>query len=198
MMKKYTVTALTFLVFLCNHLFGQETAQFFNLQWRDSQNEITEANLDDTINIFFETRNIPENEMVAVEIWRKRSNELLDLIKEEQVTVKNNTGVLTLTVALDLNNENTTYFKEIAENGYTIVDYVFIIKHNDINISSNVLAILGWADHLIVDKLTGEPVRNKDFLLLTPKGKFLPGRTDDDGRAKVRNLREIGNYTFIM
>jgi hypothetical protein len=59
------------------------------------------------------------------------------------------------------------------------------------------LAILGWASHLITDT-KGEPIRNKDFLLMDPEGKFLMGTTDDEGRATMRNLRKIGDYSFIM
>jgi hypothetical protein len=65
------------------------------------------------------------------------------------------------------------------------------------------LAITAWGNTLVTDENTGEPVRNKDYvlMLLTPDRKdreYMSGTTDDDGRIKQQNIRKIGDWRIIM
>jgi hypothetical protein len=183
------------LVFLSNNIYGQEV---FNLQWRDTDAEIEEAHIGDKIIIKFESRNISDNEFIEIEIWEKTNGKLMDFIQKLQGTVNNGFFEIERIIEFDVNNENTNYGNEIKENGYAIIDYVFIVKYNEINISSPSLAILSWINNLFINGRTGEPMRNRDFVFISPDGEFFVGKTDDEGYGKIRNLRKIGRYTYII
>ena len=189
---------LCILLALPTFVFGQEDAAFSNLQWQSDLHEaIDEANIDDTVVISFDAQNIPDGSSVDVEIWEETDGKLTDFIAGLQGTVVNGSVELEWVVKLDMDNKDANYVREIEENYYTIIDYVFVVKYDNTTISSQSLAILAWASYNLVDALTKEPLRNEDFILMAPDGKFMIERTDDKGRAVVRNLRKIGYYTVI-
>jgi hypothetical protein len=197
--NKVFIIGLTLCGILYNSiLHGQETFDFFKLQWKDDGVEIQEAHIDDKITIRFETKNVPENEIIDIEVWGKTDNKLMDLIKKLHGTVKNGIVEFEWVIEFDIENKETNYAHEIEENNYVIVDYIFLIKYNNITVSSKLLAILAWIDYQVFDETTGEPMQNRDFLIYGPDGKFIVGKTDDEGNIKVRNLRKIGNYKFMM
>ena len=197
-MKKSYIIASILLLFFLNNILAQEKFEFHNLQWRDGEIVINEAHLDDQVFITFETRNIPDNEVVDIEIWVKTNGELVDFVSLTQGSVRNGIVNIEWTVELPMNNVNANYVREIEENGYTIVDFAFLIRNNNLIFVSGLLEIYDWFDYEIINDTTGEPIPNSDFLILGPDGKFMPGTTNDEGRAIMRNLRRIGNYTFIM
>jgi hypothetical protein len=195
-MKK-TYIFLFKLIFVCFSIFGQNETSFFNLQWRDNQNEVLEAHLNEGINIYFETNNIPENTIIDIEIYRKKDGKLIDLIKKLQGKINNNKIEIYWTIEIDIENKNTSYYKEIKKNNYAIIDYVFVIKYNKKNISSKILEILGEFRKRIVDEYTGEPYRFRNFAVYSPDGNFIFGTTDEEGYTIIRNLRKIGYYSLI-
>jgi hypothetical protein len=131
---------------------------------------------------------------VDIEVWEETDGKLMDFIAGLQGTAVNGSVELEWVVALDLDNKDTHYAREIEENGYAIIDYVFVIKHGSATVSSRPLAILAWLSNQFTDKETGEPMRNNGFAVYGPDGKFIFGETDDEGRAILRNLRKIGDY----
>jgi hypothetical protein len=198
----YKSLIIVLFVFLYNNSYGQESSDFFNLQWRDFQTEIDEAHVGDKIIIEFETRNILDNEIIDIEIWEETDGKLMDLIKKLQGTIKRSIVELEWIVEFDENNENTNYAREIEEIGYTFIDYVFLVKYEGITISSKALAISSWIDQLIVNQY-GEPVRNQDFVIMildkrTGKVESIVGKTNDEGHMIMRNLRKIGRYRLLI
>jgi hypothetical protein len=196
-MRKILVLIAIFAIFLPNSSYGEENIVFFNLQWRNLDTKINEAHIGDRILINFETENIFDNMIIDIEIWRKKDGELIDFIKKLQGTVKNHSVELDWVVEFDENNENTNYFREIKETGYAIIDYVFVIKFNNENIYSNILEILARFERRITDAKTGEPLGNREFALYSPDGQFIFGTTDNEGYARVNNIRKIGYYNLI-
>ena len=166
---------------------------FSNLQWRDFQSEIKEAHLYDKIIITFETKNIPENEIIDIEIWEKTDTVLMDFVAALQGTVKNNAVEIHWIVGLDFNNTEANFNQEIENNGYTIIDLVFLIKHNDQVISSDLLAVLGLMNIHVLSN-THEPRQNIELIVVGPHNERIYVRTDNDGWARIRNLRRIGDY----
>jgi len=171
-------------------------AEFNNLQWRDLQSEIKEAHIHDKITIKFETRNIPDDEIINIEIWEKTDNVLMDFIEKLQGTVKNNRVEIHWTVGLDFNNEDANFNQEVERNGYTIIDLVFLIKHNDQTITSDLLAVLGLLNIQVLSG-TQEPQRNIELVVIGPHNERRYVKTDDDGWARIRNLRRIGDYMLF-
>jgi hypothetical protein len=72
-MNKY-LTIILFFLFFNGNIYGQEKSKFSNLQWRGSQTEYKNIHVGDRVNIYFKTMNVPENEIINVEIWRIKDN----------------------------------------------------------------------------------------------------------------------------
>ena len=172
--------------------------EFNNLRWSNFHSEIKEAHLHDEIVITFETRNIPESETIHVEIWEKTNNVLMDFIETLQGTVKNNAVEIRWTVGLDFNNAEANFNQEIERNRYTIIDLVFLVKHNDQVISSDFLAVLGLMNIHVLCAKTHEPRRSTELIVIGPTNESIHTRTDYSGWARIRNLRRIGDYMVFV
>jgi hypothetical protein len=179
-------------------IFGQDAVVFTNLQWLHDNAEITEACIYDEIKISFETQDISDNESLNIEIWENSDNQLTDLIEKVKGTVKNGKVEIIWTVKYDENNKDAKYYHEIQDTGYTILDYIFVVNYKNIKKNSKILEINAWGNRQIVDDKTGEVLRNRDYALLGPDGKWITGKTDNDGRIILRNLRKIGEYRLII
>jgi hypothetical protein len=195
LMSKHIMFFAFFMLMYINS-YGDEAYSFFDSQWRNNQEEINEAHIGDSVTIKFKTENVPENSVIDIEIWVKKDEILMDLIEKLQGTVKNGIVEIDWVIEFDLknmDNENTIYFQEKTENGYIILDYVFIIKYEDKIISSGLLAILSKLDLLVI-----EPERNQIYLIIFPDGEIIKVYTDDDGFIRIRNLRKIGLNVSII
>jgi hypothetical protein len=198
-MEKYKLIGIILLVFN-NIAYGQD---FKNLQWKDMTSEIIEACVDDTVLISFAAYGMADGQKIEIEIWENTDDELTDLIKKLTGTVNNGKVELEWAVEFDMENRETNYYREIEEKGFTILDYVFVIDYGEVKYISKSLAITAWGNRLLIDKNTGEPIRNKDYVLMlvTPDRKdreYISGKTDDDGRIKLNNIRKIGDWRIIM
>ena len=177
--------------------YGQESDNFFNLQWKIGEDEIYEAHVGDEVTIKFETMDIPDNEIIDIEIWEKSNGELMDFIAKLQGTVNNGIVEINWIVELDEKNENTNYFREIKENFYTYIDYVFIIKYNDVTASSKLLIIMSWVKQLVIDKRTREPLRNCRYFLVLGH-EVIEGTTTEEGYIQLNRMRKFGNYKVVI
>jgi Txe/YoeB family toxin of Txe-Axe toxin-antitoxin module len=201
-MKKNLIICLFLLFYFCNNIYGQRTNSFvysnlygrdkiLNLQWRNEQSEIKEAHIHDQIIIRFETRNVPDNEKIDIEIWEETDGKLMDLIDTLQGTVKNNVVEIPWKVAeCDENNMNTNYAREIKEKGYTFIDFIFKIKNT--NIQSKSLAILSFVNGQAIDDKYGIPIKNHAFIFTYPDNEEIQVFSDENGIIKVRNIRKMG------
>jgi hypothetical protein len=198
-MKKYKLIGIILLV-LHNMAYGWD---FRNLQWKDRASEITEACIDDKVVISFDAYGAAEGQKIEIEIWENTDGKLTDLIKSVTGTVNNGKVELAWTVEFDMENKETNYYREIEKKGFTILDYVFVMDYKDVKYMSKLLAVTAWGDTLVTDKNTGEPMRNREYILmlLTPDREdreYISGKTDNNGRIKQHNLRKIGSWKIII
>jgi hypothetical protein len=199
-MKKRVITF--FVIFILSNNIScrkeeKKAHEYLNLQWRNSQTEINECSIDDQIIIKFNTKNIPENEIIEVEIWEQTDNKLMDLIIKLQGTVKNDTVEIIWILDVDFNNKNTYYNREIDEKNYTLIDYVFLIRNGDEIVSSHLLAVTRNIDIFVGYESSRKPLRNAEYFLIAPDKEYIYGKTDDGGYARIKNLRKMGNYYFF-
>jgi hypothetical protein len=195
-MDKYIIIVL--FVFLNFSTYGQEAYNFLDLQWKIGENEIEEAHIADEVKIKFKTINIPDNEIIDIEIWEKTDCKLMDFITKLQGIVINGIVELNWIIEFDENNESTNYAQEIKEKGYTFIDYVFVIKNNDIVISSGLLSIMDWIKQLVVNKETQKPIRNQRYFIITPDDETIEGYTNDKGYVILERIKKIGKYRLII
>jgi hypothetical protein len=198
-MKRNKFLIVLIFTFLNLNAYGSGIYNFSGLQWNNGENEIEEAHVGDEIIIKFAVLNIPDGETINIEIWENSNENLMDFIDELQGTVKNGIIEILWTVELDLNDDDAYYYHDIKENGFTYIDYVFVIKYKDLTIQSKLLSVMTWINQLIIDKNTKEPVRNTQFfVILMGDDDIIEGYTDDEGRIKVYNLKKVGNYKLII
>jgi hypothetical protein len=181
----------TVLIALHSNGYGQESYNFFNLQWTDAGAEIEEAHISDEIKIRFETKGLPEDEIVCIEIWEQTDDKLMDLINVLHGTVKDGIVEIAWVVEFDKDNKDTHYAREIEERGYAIIDYVFLIKYNDVSISSKPLAILGFLYMQAFNEKGGDLARNAAFSIINAENERFLVKSDSGGYMLIRNLRKI-------
>jgi hypothetical protein len=192
------VRILVLFILLNYSAYGDEAYNFLDLQWRTGEDEIEEAHVGDEVKIKFETTNIPDNETIDIEIWEQTDGKLMDFIAKLQGTVINGMVELNWIVEFDEDNENTNYAREIREIGYTFIDYVFIVKNDDMVISSKLLSIMSWIRQLVVNRETREPVRNQDYFIIAPDNEIIEGYTNKEGYIILDRLRKIGQYRIVI
>ena len=195
-MKRH-IFAILF-IFLISNAFGQEAYNFLNLQWRAGEVEIKEAHVGEEVNIKFDTINIPDNEIINIEIWEQTDGRLMDFIAKLQGTVSNASVELVWIVEFDIDDDNTNYAREIKEKRYTYIDYVFTVKYGDITVSGKSLSIMTWIMQLVRNSATGEPLRNTRFFLIAPDNEIIEGYTNDEGYIVFDRLRMIGQYRLAI
>jgi hypothetical protein len=190
-MKKTLIIGL-FLSFLSyTNSYGQGASEFFNLQWRNGYYEIEEAHEHDEIAIRFETRNIPDNEKVDIEIWYTKGGILMDMIDNLDGTIKNNVIEINWVVEFNRNNRDTNYAREIEEIGYAIIDYIFIVKYNNINVYSKPLAILSFVYMQVFDFNDNKPIKYSILTFINSDGEIIKVESDENGYVLIKNIRRI-------
>jgi hypothetical protein len=190
-------------------VYCQETfPEFAGLLWKNEAAEITGAHLGDEVIISSVVKNIDDGETVKIEIWEDTDNELKDLIRELEATVKDGKIELKWELGIDHYNEktnykeydeNTNYYREIETTGFTTLDFVFIIKYGGFTSQkSRPLAIMWRISLLVRYGKGGPPARNTDYWILTPDGNDIYGTTDDNGYVEISNLRIMGDYHILV
>jgi hypothetical protein len=196
-MNKYLIIA--FLISLNLNAYANGIYDFSDLQWSAGENEIEEAHVGDEIIIKFNSFNIPDDEIINIEIWEKSNGKLMDFIAELQGTVKNGIVEIPWAIELDIHDRYANYFEEIQKNGYTYIDYVFVIKYGSLALESKLLSIMEWVNQLVVDKNTKEPIKNMQYyIILRGTDEIIEGNTGDDGRIKLYRLKKVGDYRIIL
>jgi hypothetical protein len=196
-MKKNVCFALILIVsnisILCAEARRDIAPEFSNLQWRNTETEISEAHVFDTVLVSFQTKNIYSGEIVKIAIWEYSDEEITDLISELEGVVQDEQVLCTYKVHYDEASTNTHYAQEIADQGYTILDYVFIVTYRHYtSMRSKELAINDWIESQVIDHTTQKPSTNTTYKILTSDKDVMEGKTDSDGWIKIRNLRKVG------
>ena len=175
---------------------GPRPADFERLQWMNGagsdSSEIAEAHINDGVVIRIEASGLPEGAPVDVEVWGITGNGSMDFMGKAQGTASGGAAEIEWVVELELDSAGANYAREIKDNGYTIVDFVFRANLRGKYFESAPLAILASALIMAVNQNTGEPIRGRNFLLFGPGRESISVASDGEGIVSVRNLREIG------
>ena len=179
----------------------EDGPEFRGLRWKKDGKEAEEALVDDEVTLCCEVKNIADGETVNVKIWEHDEDGDHDPITDMSGEVKDGKVEIPWKVEYhaDDDDSSSSCAKEIEKYGYTVPEYFFVAEYNGVKSEEkecNLLYVKGWGNHQIVDKETGEPLVNSDYALLTPEGKFITGKSDENGYIRLEGL-EIGKYTLI-
>jgi hypothetical protein len=92
--------------------------------------------------------------------------------------------------------DDSTSGKELAEKGYTLPEYHFVLQYKQIECTSPVLPVKGWEKKKLQDRTTGDILINRDYTLLFADGTEVSGQTDENGLIEQDNL-PIGEYLIL-
>ena len=168
-----------------NVLIAQENIK--NLMWRNTDEVIAEAHIDECVTIYAETENINDNEKVTISIWIKGdSND--DLLGEYISRVNNNQIVFYWFIRGIKSFQN--YIEEVKKNGFIIPQLYFIIQYGTRRShASNSLSVYDWLNkQLVIEDYPDIILENLYYILLLPDGTQRNGRTDAGGYCRELNL----------
>jgi hypothetical protein len=157
-----------------------------NLSWKMENTIISEACVEDTVQITFTTVNISRNDNLTIYIFEENDNANDDFITEIVCLAKENNSINWI-VEFD-ENKNNTSTNELIENGFTIPEYYFIIKYGKyISEKSNVIKIYGYIDITLINENTKEVLSNRPYRIYFGNRTKHEGISDENGRVIIRN-----------
>jgi hypothetical protein len=167
-----------------------------NLLWKMDENIVSEACVDDIVQITFDVINIPRNKTLKINIFEKNDED--DDFVAEIDCLPEECNSINWTIEFDEYKYKTSA-KELEENGYTKPEYYFIVKCDDyISEKSNIINIYGFIDISIIDKMTGEKYSNKEYRIFIGDGMTkYSGITDENGKIQLRNVIIGDRYIMI-
>ncbi len=88
--------------------------------------------------------------------------------------------------------------REKTEKDYTLPKYTFTAECDGVTSEeSGRLDVFGWIKTQILDKKTGEPVRNMKYFINFVDGSKILGKTDNDGFIIANNIRKKVKFIFL-
>jgi len=170
--------------------------EFSNLAWKIDGNNAETLFVHDKVMISCDTKNIPDDKEVLIEIVepdvKGEDEHIFDVIG------KINEGKLEVEWQVEYREKaNTKSKKELDEQGYTIPEYHFYVRYYGfrseaspkVNIKCNIMEIAFNNDN--------KAIVNTDYIFITPDKKEIISKTDADGYIKQDNIL-IGNYKVII
>jgi phosphoribosylformylglycinamidine (FGAM) synthase PurS component len=167
------------------------------MRWEKEGKEVREALVGDEVDLVCEVKDINNGEKVKLTVWEHDEDNEHDHVADLTGVVENGKVAIKWKVVYTEDNDDSTSGKEMAEKGYTLPEYHFVAEYDGVeNEESSILLVYGWGNTLLSDKNIGEPIKNRDFVLLTPEGEYISGTTGSDGLAKVDKVK-FGKYILI-
>jgi phage baseplate assembly protein gpV len=169
------------------------------LTWEKDGKEISEALVGDEIALTCKVKDIAEGKLVDLEIWEHDEDNRHDYVDTIQGKVEN--GIITAPwkVAYTADDDDSTSGKELAEKGYTLPEYHFVIRYKRMeDVRSPVLEARGWVRGIVKDAVT-ETVQGKHIkcILILPDGSEQEVTANDAGVIESRAI-PIGEVLYYL
>jgi hypothetical protein len=142
---------------------------------------------------------VEDGKNFTVKVYEKdytTENDLLDTFTGES---KEGKLELSWTVKYVEDKDDEGAEEEQEEKGYTKPEYVFVIESKELEIKeeSPVLEFKDWLEIELIDEETGDPIKEKEYILKLADGKERKGKTDKDGYFFEDNIPP-GKYELII
>jgi hypothetical protein len=136
-------------LFLCLCVIAQTTSKtvpvFSKLRWEKDEIEIIKAIVDDEVFICFDVENIADGEIIYIKILEYNKNGIHDLVKSFETVINDNKVRINTIIEFDMDQKKTQCARELYKYGYTIPQYMFIVKYNKYkSCQSNIIDIKSW------------------------------------------------------
>jgi hypothetical protein len=175
-----------------------KSPQFSNVRWVKKGKEVKDALVDDEVSLCFDVQNINNGQRIKLTIWEHDEDNEHDHVADLTGTVENGQIARTWKVVYTPDEDDgSTSAQELKEKGYTLPEYHFVAEYKGAESEqSPVLEVKGWIDYQVFNETTGEPLADRDYIVLNPEGKLAIGHTDKEGFIKAEGIK-IGEYKII-
>jgi hypothetical protein len=175
---------------------NSDEAEITNLLWKVNDAIVSEACVEDCVQITFDAVNMPPNDNLAICVFEKNDDGDDDFVTEIIYSTDENNSINWI-VEFD-ENKNNTSTHELMENGFVIPEYYFIIKQGEyISGRSNIMKIYGYIDIRLVDENTKKVLPNRPYRIYFGNETKHEGTSDENGRVRKRNANIGDRYIMI-
>jgi uncharacterized Zn-binding protein involved in type VI secretion len=159
-----------------------------NCEWKDKDGkQIEEALIDDEVVISAEVKDIADGEQVRVEIWEHDDDNRHDFVLGFSGTVADGKLEIPWKVLYREDEDDSTSGKELAEKGYTLPEYHFVLQYKMIECAGPVLTVKDWAKLTLKDT-TGTVLPNNKYVIYLHNGDRISGTSDENGDLEKISL----------
>ena len=178
----------------------QKTPKIVNPRWEDiSGRTITKSLVGDEVFLCADVTDIADGATAKIRIVEKDGDGNDDFVAELSASVQDGKIRRKWNVVYTEDNDDTDSQKELEENGYTLPEYAFTVECDGTKSEeSGQLDVMGWIKTQLINKKTGEIMKNKDYKLKDENNNIIEsGKTDLAGYIYVKDLK-IGNYKIVL
>ena len=178
----------------------QRNPSVSNPHWEDENGKtLTKALVGDEVFLCADVTDIADGTTAKINIVEKDGEGNDDFVTELSAAVQDGKIRCDWKVIYTEDNDDTDSQKELQEEGYTLPEYAFTVECDGIESKeSEQLDVMGWIKTQLINKRTGEIMKNKDYKLKDENNNIIEsGKTDLAGYIYVKDLK-IGNYKIVL
>ena len=178
----------------------QKNPKISNPRWENADgNTITKAPVGDEVFLCADVTDIADGAGAKIRIIEKDNDGNDDFVTELNTSVQDGKIRCKWKVIYTEDNDDTDSQKELQEKGYTLPEYAFTVECDGTKSEeSGQLDVMGWIKTQLINKKTGEIMKNKDYKLKDENNNIIEsGKTDLAGYIYVKDLK-IGNYKIVL
>ena len=171
-----------------------------NPHWENADgNVIKKALVGDEVCLCADVTDIADGASAKIKIVEKDNDGNDDFVAELGATVQEGKIRCKWKVVYMADDDDTDSQQELEEKGYTLPEYAFTVECDGTESKeSGQLDVMGWIKTQLINKRTGEIMKNKDYKLKDENNNIIEsGKTDLAGYIYVKNLK-FGNYKIVL
>lgn len=169
------------------------------LVWKKDEAKISKVSVGEVVCLCANVSNAEEGDYLPLKIYEKDEQGADDYVDSVMGVVNDSRITIEWKVKYVEDNDDVESAKELQERNFTLPEYVFkYCNPNSEDVESNVLEVVDVLEVKFIDGESGEPVPNLNFAISLPDGTFIEGVLDEDGYAKVEEIRASENYPIVF
>lgn len=170
-----------------------------NLQWKKNGSTIENALINEEVLLCADVVGIADGDYLRLKVFEKDTQSEDDYVATESGQVQGGSVEISWKVKYIEDTDDAQSAQEMQDKGYTMPEYVF--KHDNSNgetVESEVLNVEDCMEIRAIDEETDEPLANANFTISLPDGEFIQGELDDEGYARLEQVRASKDYPIVF